>query len=114
MEGCRPIPRSHLDFSRNREFMIGAVDGENSVNADRGLPLKGYLSLDLIRTECNFRIAVTLQNFFVHFAVAHSVAALAAFGIHYDLAGQFARSSSQVQRTFLQMKCSVNGVQHIA
>ena len=114
MEGCCPVSRRHLDFSGNREFMVRPVDSEDPVHAHRGFSLGCYLSVYSIGSENNFRIAVTLQNFFMHFAVAHAVAALASPGVDHDFAGQFTGGGRQAQRAFLQMKCSVNRVKHVA
>ena len=50
----------------------------------------------MIRTKCNLRKALTLQNFAMHFAVPHTAAALTAAGVHNDVARQFSGAGIKV------------------
>ncbi len=92
MKGRGPVVWKHLDLSRDGEFMIRSVDGEDSVHPHRRLSLQGHNPIDAIRTKCNFRIAVALQHLSMHFVVTHSAATVTALCIHYDFARNLARS----------------------
>src|SRR5271170_4859931 len=71
-------------------------------------------SIDAIGAKCNFRIAVALQHFAVHFPVTHSAAAVAAPGVHHDFTRELARRRIKTERTSLQAEGSMNRVQRIA
>ena len=94
--------------------MVRSVDVENAVDFYRRFSLQRDGPLDAIRTEYDFRIALTLQHVALHFRIAHPVAAFAACGVHHDFAREFARSGIKLQRTLLQVERSTNRVQHIA
>src|SRR5580704_99768 len=93
--------------------MVGAVDGEDSVDPHRGLSLHRNSSIDPVRTEYDFRVAVTLQHFAMHLTVTHAAAAVAAPGVHNDCTGELARRGIEPQRAFLQAECPAHRMKHI-
>jgi len=111
---CRPSVRRHLNFCGDENLPIHSVNIENSMHLDGGFSAARDRAIDLIRTERNFRIAIALQNFLVHLAVAHRASAFAAACVDHDFTGHLAGSRIELKRSTFEPKCSVHCMQHIA
>src|SRR5882757_2837201 len=97
MERGAPVVQGHAYFGWHREFMIRAVNVEVAMNANGGFTLGSNAAVNVIRAKCDFRIACALQDFAVHFPIAHAAAALATPGIHNDFPSQLAGHRIEMQ-----------------
>src|SRR6266567_2235975 len=113
VDGRSPVIRGYFYFSRYHDLVVDAMNVEHAVNPDGRFSLAGYRAFNPIGMKSNFWIAIAFQNFFVHLAVAHAAAALAAAGIDYDLARDLPRCRLELQGATLQLKRSANGVKNI-
>ena len=83
---CGPTVCRHLHFGRHGDLAVDSVNVEHAVNLDGRFSRAGDGAFDLVGTKSNFRIALALQDFLMHLAVAHAAAALATFGVNHNLA----------------------------
>jgi hypothetical protein len=104
----------HLNLDGQCDFVFGAVDAEHPVNLDLGRTFRGYGAIHAVGNENDVRITSALQYIGVHAAVAPLVAALAASGIHYNMASNLAGRVIEMDRAAFQLETAVDGVERAA
>ena len=109
-----PTALRPLHFGGHGDLAVYSVDVEPAVHSYRRLSLRRNRALNAVRTKRNFRIALALQDLVVHFAVAHSAAALAAFGVDHNLTADCSRGRIELHGSVLQLKRSLHGVKYVA
>ena len=105
MRGCGVVIGGTLHLEMKGEFMIGAVDSEDAVDI--------RVAIHAIGRERGLGIALALENFLVHSAIARVAAAGAAGNVDDDLAGCLARIGIPMDRSLLELECSMNGVENV-
>ncbi len=112
--------RARLDFiaalfnrQRQRNVMAGAMDKKHALHLYARCSLVRDFPRHMRGRKCDFRIALALQNLFVHFLVASMIAALAACRIHNDFAAGVARFRVECDAATSHFEGAVDGVQNV-
>lgn len=113
MRGGRDLFAVHLDAHRERHLMFGPMDFEQPVHLQIGRPVRPKLSIEVIESEDRGGIAATLEDVFVHAAIARRAAAVSAAYIDDHFAGCFAARGIETDGATLQFESAVNGVDHV-
>src|SRR6202050_2655981 len=109
-----PAAQRYPQFGWHGDLAVDAVDIEHAVHSYRRLSLRRNRALNAVRAKRNFRIALALQDFAVHLAVADSAATGAAFGVDHNLTADFSGGRIELHGSVLQLKGSMHGVKYVA
>ena len=91
-------------------FMLSAMQKKHSMQLHRRVSLRSQVSAKSVRSENDFVVPTTFQNFLVHLPVAPVVAAFSADCIHNDLAAGLSCLRINLEGASFERKRSVHGM----
>ena len=101
-----------LNLEWKGDRVIDAVNTENAVNLNlRDRP--GRFATQVVGREYYFRVAITLQNVFMHSFVPFTASANAACGVHYYRATRFTGTGIEMDDSAPQLEGAMYGMKDI-
>ncbi len=113
MAGGSPVVRSYFHLNWNRNFMFGSMDDENAVYLNIRGAVHSYPSINAVGPEGYFGIFRAFEDFFVHLAVPHRIAAMATGRIHDNLPTYFSGRRVISHLAALQRESSMDGMNRV-
>jgi len=106
-----PVISGELRANGEGKFVLSAVQHKDSVHLSGEDALRGDGSFDAVRAKDHLRIALTFENFLVHFLVARVVVGLATGRVRHDFPACLAIRGIEMNGSALQCKRPMHRVQ---
>jgi hypothetical protein len=94
--------------------MFGSMDGENAMYLNIRSAVHSYPSINAVGSESYFRIFRAFEDFLVHLAVPHRIAAMAGGRGHDNLAAYFSGGRVISHLAALQRETSMDSMNRVA